>query len=909
MWRNLAKVQSTIQVIGNAVAPAFGSDDEDDDEEDEEVYDDEEDYNNEGEDEQGAAGHEEWDRDSSPHQQLFPRTPYQGGPAINAGSAPVEAEDEEDDDIHSQMEFASSSGGGGAGGSPSSGYTPPRRKRGSSGAGGRSGSGSSSGPLGLVGFLAHALDSSQRDHSADDDDDDSSSRRWRGENKTGNNDGNEGGNMGLEPTVGPVHSAHPNPDQTVPTTTTTSAPWKEQPANGVGTATTALEWRATPPREDGPEASTDAPPPPPPGGAAEEADDDPPPRRFSLVRESGSVSPYGSPQSVRSVSRSDKAALLPALPEGSGRGAELETMHPSPPPARPRLPSPRPTVHDTSPRMLVPHRWSPPPPDAAHASPVRTEPSLPSEEPSSQASPLPLSQPSLPPTATASVAAAVEARFPRPPPSILTSTPPFSSQKNGPGSDNNRIVERERQGYLPAPPFVPPAAAPPLPPVREDARPARTDRNSNGSSAYAANNKIATASPTKSSGPPDPSAEALVAAPPSSGVGDGGAVAGESLPPPPEDSTTQLLECRCHELEQLLAQSQDHCRRLEGERDTALASAATAAATAAEAAKEKGAVDNDHDRELLLENFQQKEARLLAAAAEDREREVRAAQLEGAARVQSLHHELEHEREVFARERECLEQLVADAQARAERAERHLQRDQAQRDQAAAQHQKQLQRELQMSADQLAQTMALLDEREEQVKQLKALVQSLQSRLSEHAEGAQLAEDEVEELHHENEELRERTLHLEGKCAELRGVVEQLQSDSTKLSEVKVRQVLNCCNVLVMISRYSPFLDSYSWNCECSRRSATEREQRMKQKRHTLMGVGLRLRRNAMRPWPRCKICCSNWRQLGRISKSPRVTRRELCWQEVTSRLPLSPSKANGKRSWPCGRSSDATPS
>jgi chromosome segregation ATPase len=232
------------------------------------------------------------------------------------------------------------------------------------------------------------------------------------------------------------------------------------------------------------------------------------------------------------------------------------------------------------------------------------------------------------------------------------------------------------------------------------------------------------------------------------------------------------LERRCRELEDRLRQAEARTQVLED---------AAALSQVALANSERDAMDR------LREEFQEKEARLLAAAGEDHEQELRFLKNDAEIQVQSLRQEMAQERDVFEREREYFEQLVAEANARAEQAERQFQRERTRQESTMSQSQKQHDREVQMRAEKLAETMALLDEREDQVSKLKALVQSLQSKLSEHAEGAQLAEDEVEELHHENEELRQAVKRLDVTCKDLQKKNSELHADSNKLSELKVR--------------------------------------------------------------------------------------------------------------------------
>ena len=93
---------------------------------------------------------------------------------------------------------------------------------------------------------------------------------------------------------------------------------------------------------------------------------------------------------------------------------------------------------------------------------------------------------------------------------------------------------------------------------------------------------------------------------------------------------------------------------------------------------------------------------------------------------------------------------------------------------------------LRMAEDKLAQTLALLDDRDGQINKLKDAVKELTSKVSEHQHGAQEAEEEMDELHHENETLRHRIESQEQLCTELRAKVSDLQSDSEQLSNLKV---------------------------------------------------------------------------------------------------------------------------
>ena len=81
-----------------------------------------------------------------------------------------------------------------------------------------------------------------------------------------------------------------------------------------------------------------------------------------------------------------------------------------------------------------------------------------------------------------------------------------------------------------------------------------------------------------------------------------------------------------------------------------------------------------------------------------------------------------------------------------------------------AQAQQQEERALRKVGDRMAQTMAVLDERDEEISRLKKSIRSMESKVNEHQEGEEEAEDELEELHQENDSLRQtiEKLELEG---------------------------------------------------------------------------------------------------------------------------------------------------
>ena len=198
-------------------------------------------------------------------------------------------------------------------------------------------------------------------------------------------------------------------------------------------------------------------------------------------------------------------------------------------------------------------------------------------------------------------------------------------------------------------------------------------------------------------------------------------------------------------------------------------------------------VDNDNsEHELWMQRFQEKEARLLQAAAEEREQEMTTLRAGHNEKLASIHRELLQERQTFQKEREHMQKLLSEANSRSEQMDRDLQRERADHNQTSSQIQQQQARSLRMAEDKLAHTLALLDEREENVKHLKTMIQTIESKMSEHREGAQEAEEEMDELHSENETLHNHVQQLQAECKRLNDKVQGLEGDSEKLVHLKV---------------------------------------------------------------------------------------------------------------------------
>ena len=245
------------------------------------------------------------------------------------------------------------------------------------------------------------------------------------------------------------------------------------------------------------------------------------------------------------------------------------------------------------------------------------------------------------------------------------------------------------------------------------------------------------------------------------------------------------------EEEQRIKELEENCKKLQMQLQQS-------EATIVELQHEASVSAKKHDDELFIK-FQEKEARLLEAAAEDHEQEMMMMRGELEGQLAAVQRQLVSEQDEYHSQQSKMERLLEDTQRRLEESERKAQQMQSRHEQSAKSQIQQMERSLRMAEDKLAQTMAVLDEREEEVGQLKQSVKTLKSSMSEHQEGAQEAEEEMDELHTENETLRSHLEEVEIECASLRAKVEELHGDSEKLSAVKVRCIIRSCSAEISL--------------------------------------------------------------------------------------------------------------
>ncbi|GAX28846.1 hypothetical protein FisN_20Lh142 [Fistulifera solaris] len=194
---------------------------------------------------------------------------------------------------------------------------------------------------------------------------------------------------------------------------------------------------------------------------------------------------------------------------------------------------------------------------------------------------------------------------------------------------------------------------------------------------------------------------------------------------------------------------------------------------------------SNHDEALYIQ-FQEKEARLLEAAAEEHQQQLNLLRGELEGKLGAIQRQLKGEQVEHQEEKQKLYRQLEDALRRAETVERESKRTQARQEIELSNKARALEHSLRISEDKLARSMALLDEREEEMAALKKNLKTLQSTMTEHREGAEEVEEEMDELHAENESLRQHVEVLEAQCTQLKMKVEELQADTEKLTALKL---------------------------------------------------------------------------------------------------------------------------
>lgn len=232
----------------------------------------------------------------------------------------------------------------------------------------------------------------------------------------------------------------------------------------------------------------------------------------------------------------------------------------------------------------------------------------------------------------------------------------------------------------------------------------------------------------------------------------------------------ERLEKRCKELKRQLVNAENHILELQRQNNTIVE-------------------QESSEHELLIQQFQEKEARLLQAATEEHEHEMNALRKDAEEKMNAMLSDLANMRD----DRANMQKVLTDANARVDFIEQRLKDECAANEKLASQNQQQQVRALRMAEDKLVQTLAILDEREENIKQLKTIIKAMESKVTEQREGYQEAEEEMDELHNENEALHNRAEKLETECTKLRKQVHEMESDAERLVHLKVKSLYLGC--------------------------------------------------------------------------------------------------------------------
>lgn len=187
------------------------------------------------------------------------------------------------------------------------------------------------------------------------------------------------------------------------------------------------------------------------------------------------------------------------------------------------------------------------------------------------------------------------------------------------------------------------------------------------------------------------------------------------------------------------------------------------------------------EKEDLIAQFHSKEVRLLQATSEENQNQTLLLEQEYSAKIQNLENSLVTERKSSQEEQEEYKRLLRESYSNVDRVEKQLKAAVNKHEMEINQVQQREERALRKVDDRMAQTMAVLDERDEEIKKLKKSIKAMESKVNEHQEGEEEAEEELEEIHQENESLRETIEKLELEKNNLKDQVATLKSGSEEL--------------------------------------------------------------------------------------------------------------------------------
>ena len=229
------------------------------------------------------------------------------------------------------------------------------------------------------------------------------------------------------------------------------------------------------------------------------------------------------------------------------------------------------------------------------------------------------------------------------------------------------------------------------------------------------------------------------------------------------------------EIRKQLLESEFNCKDLQLKLELAMQELN---AVQAQSHREKQKVESEKDE--LIAQFHSKEARLLQATSEENQNQTLLLEQGFHFKIQSLEKLLSEEKKKCENEITEYKKLLRESYSDVDQTENQLKTTVSKLENDIARTQKREEHALQKAEDRMAQTMAVLDERDDEIKNLKKSIRNMQ-------EGEEDAEEELEELHNENDSLRLVISNLEVESEKLKNKLIPLEAGSEECSGLRMQ--------------------------------------------------------------------------------------------------------------------------
>ena len=236
------------------------------------------------------------------------------------------------------------------------------------------------------------------------------------------------------------------------------------------------------------------------------------------------------------------------------------------------------------------------------------------------------------------------------------------------------------------------------------------------------------------------------------------------------------------EIRKQLLESEFNCKDLQLKLELAMQELN---AVQAQSHREKQKVESEKDE--LIAQFHSKEARLLQATSEENQNQTLLLEQGFHFKIQGLENLLSEEKKKCENEITEYKKLLRESYSNVDQTENQLKTTVSKLENDIARTQKREEHALQKADDRMAQTMAVLDERDDEIKNLKKSIRNMESKVSEHQEGEEDAEEELEELHNENDSLRLVISNLEVESEKLKNKLIPLEAGSEECSGLRMQ--------------------------------------------------------------------------------------------------------------------------